>query len=300
MKSKLKALAAAIALGVVGSQANAAILDSQSGNGELFLVAWSTSLQRSYTRDLGVQMDNFLVNTLQGSATGGTTAPVTGSLPFNPAATPAIGPGNVTNPGYSLTFQSDATMLSWLGNGASLASDVVWMVGAMDGTGTTGTNQHRFLTTVANGVTETGIETSQRNNNLVAFKSGDVLLSAVNAIGTHATGLNGSATASAGEGSADAISSFGARWVNKATFDSINFVGQSADFYYLTPSSTLGLGFARADQFKTAGGLASKWTLASNGNLNFSTIPVPAAVWLFGSGLIGLVGIARRRKTVAA
>ena len=27
-------------------------------------------------------------------------------------------------------------------------------------------------------------------------------------------------------------------------------------------------------------------------------IPVPAAVWLFGSGLLGLVGIARRRKTV--
>jgi len=29
---------------------------------------------------------------------------------------------------------------------------------------------------------------------------------------------------------------------------------------------------------------------------NISTVPVPAAVWLFGSGLIGLVGIARRKK----
>ncbi len=27
-----------------------------------------------------------------------------------------------------------------------------------------------------------------------------------------------------------------------------------------------------------------------------TTIPVPAAVWLFGSGLLGLVGVARRRK----
>ena len=27
-----------------------------------------------------------------------------------------------------------------------------------------------------------------------------------------------------------------------------------------------------------------------------STVPVPAAVWLFGSGLLGLVGIARRKK----
>jgi len=28
----------------------------------------------------------------------------------------------------------------------------------------------------------------------------------------------------------------------------------------------------------------------------FSAVPVPAAVWLFGSGLIGLIGIARRKK----
>ena len=32
-------------------------------------------------------------------------------------------------------------------------------------------------------------------------------------------------------------------------------------------------------------------------NFNTSTVPIPAAVWLFGSGLIGLIGVARRKKT---
>jgi len=27
-----------------------------------------------------------------------------------------------------------------------------------------------------------------------------------------------------------------------------------------------------------------------------STVPVPAAAWLFGSGLIGLLGVARQKK----
>ncbi len=27
-----------------------------------------------------------------------------------------------------------------------------------------------------------------------------------------------------------------------------------------------------------------------------STVPVPAAVWLFGSGLLGLIGVARRKR----
>lgn len=35
---------------------------------------------------------------------------------------------------------------------------------------------------------------------------------------------------------------------------------------------------------------------SSSYNLSSMTVPVPAAVWLFGSGVLGLVGIARRKK----
>ncbi|MDH3948640.1 MAG: VPLPA-CTERM sorting domain-containing protein [Gammaproteobacteria bacterium] len=39
------------------------------------------------------------------------------------------------------------------------------------------------------------------------------------------------------------------------------------------------------------------WSWASDSiTLQVSAVPVPAAVWLFGSGLLGLIGIARRKK----
>ena len=37
-------------------------------------------------------------------------------------------------------------------------------------------------------------------------------------------------------------------------------------------------------------------TVTSTDIINTAVVPVPAAVWLFGAGLLGLVGIARRKK----
>ncbi|HED13499.1 MAG TPA: VPLPA-CTERM sorting domain-containing protein [Gammaproteobacteria bacterium] len=44
------------------------------------------------------------------------------------------------------------------------------------------------------------------------------------------------------------------------------------------------------------GGVAYSLKLTGVVGTNLSHIPVPAAVWLFGSGLVGLVGVARRKK----
>lgn len=55
-----------------------------------------------------------------------------------------------------------------------------------------------------------------------------------------------------------------------------------------TNSSGLQSGFNVDTIYGTAGGDFAQYT---------NPIPVPAAVWLFGSGLLGLVGIARRKKS---
>jgi len=32
-----------------------------------------------------------------------------------------------------------------------------------------------------------------------------------------------------------------------------------------------------------------------NFSITASTVPIPAAVWLFGSGLLGMIGVARKK-----
>lgn len=46
-------------------------------------------------------------------------------------------------------------------------------------------------------------------------------------------------------------------------------------------------------------GVFPGWTFAFSGDfVGVPEVPVPAAVWLFGSGLLGLLAVARRRKGV--
>jgi len=46
----------------------------------------------------------------------------------------------------------------------------------------------------------------------------------------------------------------------------------------------------------SVGGVAAPSGLAGIQLLQISSVPIPGAVWLFGSGLLGLVGMARRKK----
>lgn len=51
--------------------------------------------------------------------------------------------------------------------------------------------------------------------------------------------------------------------------------------------------FASADLQSSNSDLGVSWLLVNDA----SVVPVPAAVWLFGSGLLSLVGVARRKKS---
>ncbi len=63
------------------------------------------------------------------------------------------------------------------------------------------------------------------------------------------------------------------------------------------PNSAYYFDFGTGEQ--SAAGRNATWRnvwAVHNGDVGASVVPVPAAVWLFGSGLLGLVGMARRKK----
>jgi hypothetical protein len=59
--------------------------------------------------------------------------------------------------------------------------------------------------------------------------------------------------------------------------------------------TVLGTTQYRTDQSST---VHSSYTGSFEAHYLVSTVPLPSALWLFGSGLLGLIGIAGRKKAV--
>ena len=62
-----------------------------------------------------------------------------------------------------------------------------------------------------------------------------------------------------------------------------------------TPGGTAHLSILGSSEFFST--TAQLFPTLGIGTVNISNVPVPAAVWLFGSGLLGLIGVARRKAS---
>ena len=115
---------------------------------------------------------------------------------------------------------------------------------------------------------------------------------------------SGTGTISFGSGSGNSLTLN----VGTQTFSAADDDGYATGFPQLSLNAGAFSGFNFATSFSTMSWFDSQgpwfdgedddFNLVSGTWINFETtavVPVPAAVWLFGSGLLGLVGIARRK-----
>lgn len=280
MKFNLKMIAAAAALASMAGAANADIV-TQGQSGSLVLTALNTVTNSFYMRDLGFTLSTFLP-TGAANSVGFTGSAIVGDK--TPTAGLTLNAANTANFG-------DAAFSTWYG--AQTSADVKWFVNAVDSISSASTGVSRLITS--------SINTAQTASN------GQVtnFVSSANAGGLDA--FFNPATPNAALLSVTGTTT-NAEWANNFGLggNGLAAVGESASLFYFTRSVATGSTSVSANGGPYGNGTNfASVLLASNGDFSYtlaapvSAVPLPAAAWLMGAGLVALGGAARRRKAAA-
>jgi len=282
MKFNLKMIAVAAAMVSAAGASHAALTDQSNAttnNGSLALVAFNTVTRAFYIRDTGLLLNSFLpstVTTLSGDgAVSGDKTPSTGLTITK------------STPGYS-TF-GDTNFSTWLSG--QTQSDVKWFFSGVDNSGTaTASNVKRFLTSSANS-SQTSTN-GQLNNYVGSGLAGGIFT-------VYQSGSDGPLASTKVDG---APTSWDTNFGLDAGSEYLASLGDSVGLFYFARSVGTGSDPAAATATRFGNGPSSfaTVTLAANGDFTYalapvSAVPVPAAAWLFGSGLLSFGAFVRRR-----
>lgn len=261
---KFKLLTAAVVLAMAGT-ANASIVTPATGNSALIFTAWDTTLPSvGFVRDLGVTFNDY--------------APTSGVLASGFTQTFAA------DPEFALTFA-----------GSNMAN-IVWNVAAADGkeaAGTDAAGRNLLTTGLLNGGGPLTQPTTGINSALTNFIT---TMDRVNADPTGCATNTSCDTTRVGD-ELLWVDSFG----STIAMSNAAVIGDSLGFYSIVPGTT-NRSPGTFTAYQNTDGFAT-WTFGADGSLVYQSaaaaavVPVPAAIWLMGSALIGLLGVARRQNS---
>lgn len=256
---KIKILVAAVALAAVSSVSNAAIIHGDANtDGEFFLTVLDKAGQKSYGLDLGFTMSQFNADT-----NAARSFDLSGDVNFS---------GFINNPNLKWTVTGVSTVFNRrekknFGFAYTSISTV-----------------EQIHAATPNKIEMNGAMGNITNMALNSNASSGSIFDGTNGAG------NFSNVALIGEFGYAGDISWGSTLGNRGIV-AADVVGNAMTMYRtrLDPNDS---NVSVVDTLGT-------WNLTAAGMLTYSApsaVPVPAAVWLFGSGLIGLVGVARRKK----
>ncbi|HEX4975283.1 MAG TPA: VPLPA-CTERM sorting domain-containing protein [Pseudomonadales bacterium] len=297
-----KVLGLAVAM-AMASQVNAAISlpetdVANTGGSELILVVWDQANKTTYTRDLGIGYRAFNDSNAYSFAADSRMSSLFGST-LNPSLVWGVWAADTVDSGLF-----DAGINDYAPNRVD-----TWGQG--------------FISTTNKTVASFSkpINTNQVNDAAFGLTN---FINATNTMptnNTHLTQANGSSTAVEGQNadSANAGYNLKTNWANSLPASSLNAVGTNAYFMLAQSLYIYELVYdenedgifdpatdimdytsdparkAALTQFKGTWKLDDQGTLTWASTAGPAPVPVPAAVWLFISGLAGLAGIARRQ-----
>ncbi|MBC7941696.1 MAG: VPLPA-CTERM sorting domain-containing protein [Chitinophagaceae bacterium] len=285
MKLEIKMIAIAAALASLAGGAQAAVSTVNTNNGSFALTVFNPVNKAWYIRDLGFTINTFLPTGTSASYGDPTSTLVGDKTPQG---------GLTLNAGNTPNFAGDANWNTWFAAQTANASELRWHVAAGDTLSGGPNGGQRMLTSSAN--PDETVSNGQVGNFTGASSYGSIQ----------------------GFLTEDVVSQFDIDGVNapyqtsnNTLFglgaDGLASIGQGVGLFYFarvlvnTPGGLTG-NPALGGAFSNSGGRATL-SLASNGNLSYTLeaggaapIPLPAAVWLMGAGLVAMGTIGRRRK----